>query len=193
MNHSSHHYPYAGMRRLIGSLACTVAGAALLAATLTAALFPAAPAAASHAAAPKWLSWNAATHTASLTLIADYNGAIGGYNFNGYGKGKMTVTVPVGAHVNVIFSNRSAALNHGFVITSYAKRTSTGPYPLAFNGASSTKPTVGTIKGKTEHHSFVAGKVGTYAILCAVPGHVETGMWDVFQVVKSGAAKISFK
>jgi uncharacterized cupredoxin-like copper-binding protein len=39
----------------------------------------------------------------------------------------------------------------------------------------------------------VAGKVGTYAILCAVPGHAVMGMWDVFQVVKSGAAKISFK
>jgi uncharacterized cupredoxin-like copper-binding protein len=35
--------------------------------------------------------------------------------------------------------------------------------------------------------------VGTYAILCAVSGHAQMGMWDVFQVVKSGAAKISFK
>jgi Sulfocyanin (SoxE) domain len=176
MNPSSHHHPRARRLRLIGSLTCAVAGAAVLAAMLTAALATAAPTAASHTAAPKWLTWNAGTHTASLTLIADYTGAIGGYNFNGYGKGKMTVTVPVGAHVNVTFGNRSAALNHGFVITSYAKRTSTGPYPLAFNGASSTKPTIGTIKGKTEHHSFVAGKVGTYAILCAVPGHAVMGM-----------------
>jgi uncharacterized cupredoxin-like copper-binding protein len=181
------------MRRLITSLACAVAGAAMLAATLTAALLPATPTAASPVAAPTWLTWNAGTHTASLTLIADYNSALSGYNFNGYGKGKMTVTVPVGAHVNVTYSNRSAALNHGFVVTSYAKRTSTGPYPLAFAGASSTKPTIGTIKGKTEHHSFVAGKVGTYAILCPVPGHAGMGMWDVFQVVKSGTAKITFK
>jgi len=193
MNALSHHHPRARRRRLIGSLACAVAGAAVLAATLSAALSLAAPPPASQTAAPKWLTWNAGTHTASLTLIADYTSAISGYNFDGAGKGKMTVTVPVGAHVNVTFSNRSAALTHGFVVTSYAKRTSTGPFPPAFKGASSTNPTNGTTKGKTEHHSFVAGKVGKYALLCAVPGHVATGMWDVFQVVKSGAAKISFK
>jgi uncharacterized cupredoxin-like copper-binding protein len=39
----------------------------------------------------------------------------------------------------------------------------------------------------------VASKVGKYAIVCAVPGHAATGMWDAFTVVKSGSAQISFK
>jgi hypothetical protein len=152
----------------------------------------AAPTSAPHAAAPKWLNWSAGTHTAKLTLIANYNNSLSGYNFNGYGNGKMTVTVPAGAHVQVTFENKSAVLTHSFLITPYDKRNSTGTYPLAFHGASSTNPTTGTNKGTIEHHSFVAGKVGKYAIVCALPGHEPAGMWDVLVVKSGGSATITF-
>jgi uncharacterized cupredoxin-like copper-binding protein len=33
--------------------------------------------------------------------------------------------------------------------------------------------------------------VGTYAIVCAVPGHAVAGMWDVFKVVKNGVATVT--
>jgi uncharacterized cupredoxin-like copper-binding protein len=38
--------------------------------------------------------------------------------------------------------------------------------------------------------TFVANKVGKYAIVCAVPGHDVGGMWDVFQVTRGGKAYI---
>ena len=180
-------------RRSVGSVACVLAGVVVIAAMLHAPPARGAPVPTSRTAAPKWLTWNARTHTASLTLIAGYNNAVSGYNFNGYGNGKMTVTVPVGARVNVTFSNKSAALNHGFVVTPYADRNTSGSFPVAFKGASSANPTTGTLKGKVEHHSFVANKAGKYAIVCAVPGHATSGMWDVLQVVKGGSAMITTK
>src|SRR5438105_324760 len=60
-------------------------------------------AAASHrpgpAATPRWLAVNEKAHAATLTLIAAYTNALSGFNFNGYGNGKMVITVPVGFKV----------------------------------------------------------------------------------------------
>jgi hypothetical protein len=39
-------------------------------------------AAAKTSAAPTWLTFNAKAHTASLTVVAGYTGALGGFNFN---------------------------------------------------------------------------------------------------------------
>jgi sulfocyanin len=124
----------------------------------------------------------------TLTLIAGYKG--GGFDFNGDSKGRMVVSVPAGYTVNVIFSNRGAA-PHSAVFTLYSKRTSTSAFPLAFRGAESKNATSGISKGTTQHFSFVANKVGTYAIVCAVPGHAVSGMWDVFKVTRGGKAAIS--
>lgn len=163
---------------------CIVAGVAAI--TLALPIFSAS---AAPTRAPHWLVWNAKTHTATLTVIAGYKG---GFDFNGYSKGKMTITVPNGAHVNVVFSNDST-IPHSALFTPYSKRTSTGSYPLAFKGASSSNATNGVAKGKTQKFSFVANKAGTYALVCAVPGHAIAGMWDTFVVAKKGNASIAFK
>src|SRR5919202_5986886 len=65
---------------------------------------------------PQWLAANTTTHTITLTLIAAYSDALSGFNFNGYGHGKMVISVPVGWHVTVIFRNRSA-LPHSALVT----------------------------------------------------------------------------
>src|SRR5262249_45239044 len=104
---------FPGMRLM----ARAVAGVALLALAV-----PSVAAVSAHTtgAAPNWLVNNAKTKTATLTVIAGYKG---GFDFNGYSKGQMTVAVPVGYHVNVVFSN-NAGLPHSVVFTTYAKRTS---------------------------------------------------------------------
>jgi sulfocyanin len=168
-----------------GALACVTAGAVLAGPTTFAA-----SQARGHAAASQWLKWNAKTHTASLTLTAAYNNALQGFNFNGYGNGKLAVTVPVGARVKVTFTNKAAGVTHSFVITPYKDRNSASSFPVAFAGASSPDASAGTAKGKTIRASFVAKKAGKYAIVCAVPGHVPAGMWDVFQVRKAASATI---
>src|SRR5919199_4974164 len=145
----------------------------------------------SRAPPPQWLAANATTHTITLTLIAAYSNALSGFNFNGYGHGKMVVSVPVGSHVTVIFRNKSA-VPHSALVTAYAKRTSTSGFSPVFSGASSPHPARGIVAGQTQRFSFVAVREGTYALVCAVPGHAAAGMWDVLQVTRGGKAALRF-
>ena len=163
---------------------------ALAGATALALSLPGLPAAAAHrpAGTPRWLVVKG--RTATLTLTAAYTNAVGGFNFNGDARGKMVVSVPVGYTVNVIFTNKSA-IPHSAVITAYSKRTAASGFTPAFRGAESKNPTVGITKGPTQRFSFRPNKVGTYAIVCAVPGHAVGGMWDVFKVTPSSKPGIS--
>jgi uncharacterized cupredoxin-like copper-binding protein len=140
------------------------------------------PVRATHANEPVWVRWDPASKTASVTIIAAYNEVGAGFNFDGYRVGQMTITVPLGAKVVVSYTNPSDVA-HSVVITSYALRNQVGPFPPAFPGSSSPNPTSGVAKLKVPQvFSFTASKVGTYAILCGVPGHAIGGMWDVFKV-----------
>jgi sulfocyanin len=121
------------------------------------------------------------THTATLTLIAADTNALDGFNFNGYGHGQMVITIPVGSTVTVIFTNKST-VPHSAVITDYSNRLSNGVITPAFPGASTPNPVAGTPQGQTVSFTFVASTVGTYAIVCGVPGHAVAGMWDVLKV-----------
>jgi sulfocyanin len=140
---------------------------------------------------PQWLAANTTTHTITLTLIAAYNNALSGFNFNGYGHGEMVMSVPVGWHVSVIFRN-SSAVPHSALVTTYARKTSTSGFSPVFSGASSPHPARGIVAGQSQRFSFVAGHVGTYALVCAVPGHAAAGMWDVLQVTQGGKAALRF-
>jgi plastocyanin len=159
---------------------------ALAGATALALALPGLPATAAHrpAGTPQWLVVKG--HTATLTLTAAYKG---GFDFDGDSNGKMVVSVPVGYTVHVNFTNKSS-IAHSAVITTYSKRTSSTGLTPVFRGASTPNPTSGTAKGKTVGFTFVANKVGKYAIVCAVPGHDVGGMWDVFMVTKGGKPSI---
>lgn len=137
-----------------------------------------------------WLSWDASTHTATLTLVAGYNTSQSGFNFNGAGQGNMVISVPMGTHVQVAFSNKGA-LPHSAVITAWSNRSGTSSFPTAFSGSSSANPTSGIAAGTTQHFSFTADKVGKYALVCAVPGHAAAGMWDVFTVTSGGQPSVT--
>lgn len=139
-------------------------------------------------AAPTWIS--AKGTTVNLTLVAGYNQDTAGFNFNGYAKGKMTVTVPTGAKVIIKFSNK-ASLPHSVAVTAYAKRTAMS-FPDAFKGANSPNPSQGITSGHAPQTvTFTANKAGTYAIVCAVPGHAAAGMWDTLKVANQAKAAIS--
>jgi len=134
----------------------------------------------------QWLVANTKARTATLTLIAGYNNARGGFNFDGYANGTMVVGVPSGYRVTVVYSNRGQ-YPHGVVITPYAKKNALTDFPLAFRGAASTDPANGVATGTAQRFSFTANRVGTYAIMCAVGGHEHAGMWDVLKVTRGGA------
>jgi sulfocyanin len=136
------------------------------------------------ASTPTWLVYNASTHAATLTMTAAYNTTLSGFNFNGYGQGKMVVTLPVGTKVTVKFMNKGP-LPHSWVLTAFANHTKT-TFPVAIKGAETTNPTAGSPAGAKQSLTFTATPVGTYAIVCAVPGHAAAGMWDKLIIAKSG-------
>ncbi|HWE62622.1 MAG TPA: sulfocyanin-like copper-binding protein [Chloroflexota bacterium] len=140
--------------------------------------------------APTWITTKG--KTVNLTVTAAYQNAMGGFSFNGYNNGKLTITVPAGDTVNVTFSN-DGTIPHSAQIVAGTKAP-TSSVSDAFKGAQSPNPTNGTPKGKTQKFSFKASKAGKYLLICAVPGHAAAGMWDNFVVsssAKSGSIKTS--
>ena len=138
--------------------------------------------AAHQAKTPVWITSKG--KIVNLTVVAAYNNAASGFSFNGYNKGKMTITVPLGATVHVTFSNAST-LPHSLEFTAYTKTLPTGAVTAAFKGASSPNAANGVDKGVTQKFSFTASKAGKFMMICAVPGHYAAGMWDNFVVSKS--------
>jgi Sulfocyanin (SoxE) domain len=141
--------------------------------------------AAGSAPVSRWLRWDAATHTASLTLIAGYNGANNGFNFDGYGRGRLLVLIPRGWRVTVICEN-AASMRHSCAIVR-------GPLTVApaFPGATTPSPTLGLRAGQSARFTFKASTAGTYRIACLVPGHEQARMWDVLVVGKVRRPSIS--
>lgn len=108
-------------------------------------------------------------------------------NFNGYAKGEMVVRVPRGYTVDVPFRNESAQIPHSAMVTTMDQVERTEGFTPAFPGAMTENPEVGITTG-TQSFSFTAGKTGRYALLCAVPGHAVSGMWDTLEIVAADEA-----
>ena len=140
---------------------------------------------------PTWVTTKG--NTVNLTLIASWNNAVGGFNFNGGANGKLVVTVPQGAVVKMTFSN-AQTIPHSVQIINVMKPLPTNAVADAFKGAHTPHPLQGIAKGPKQSFSFVANKVGTYMIICAVPGHDSAGMWDTLVIsskAKSATATLS--
>ncbi|MHB1500749.1 MAG: sulfocyanin-like copper-binding protein [Candidatus Dormibacteria bacterium] len=131
----------------------------------------------------RWLSYNAATKTATLELVAGYQGVNNTLSYDGEANGKLVVTVPVGWTTVVNFSNVDK-INHSAAIV-----TAGGTTPV-FPGASIPNPTVGIPPGSHSTFSFVASRTGSYRIACLVLGHEQLGMWATFDVTASGLPTI---
>jgi hypothetical protein len=117
----------------------------------------------------------------SFHLVAAHDQANSGFNFNGYGSGRLAVAVPEGWRVSVTCENRGP-LNHSCAIVR-------GPNDsqAAIAGASSPNPVSGQAAGQTTTFDFTAQGQGTYRIACLVPGHENAGMWDTFTITGAGS------
>jgi uncharacterized cupredoxin-like copper-binding protein len=138
---------------------------------------------------PAILSSDAATRTVHLLLDGGENDAYGGFNFDGYGDGGMTVRVPAGWTVDVTFKNESTTFTHSCGVAQDAP-ISTNAGPVVF-GATTPDPTTGLPFGATAHFSFVATRAGRYRIVCFVTAHEADGMWDWFVVTTGGRPSVS--
>lgn len=132
-------------------------------------------------AAPLSFTVDTAAKKVSFRLVAAHDSSNSGFNFNGYRKGRLAISVPEGWQVIVACENRGP-LNHSCAIVK-------GPSDSApaIAGASSPNPGSGSAPGKTDTFTFTATGQGTYRISCLVPGHEQAGMWDTFTVTAASA------
>jgi PQQ-dependent dehydrogenase (methanol/ethanol family) len=103
-----------------------------------------------------------------------------GFNFDGYANGKATFTVPAGWFVDFEFSNK-AALPHSLGIASSLTNLGNLPY-FGYGPAESPNASAGTGPNVTQVVGIEAAPAGKYYLVCLVPGHVKTGMWDYFTI-----------
>ncbi len=121
-----------------------------------------------------------------VTLVATFNAANYGMNFNGYSHGKAVLTLPVGTKVNVTFINPSPVPHSAIVIDKPDTKKLQIPEPW-FEGGASPKHLTGQTMGKSEF-SFTADEAGEYALACGFPSHAVAGHWVALNV--SAEAKV---
>ncbi|HZT94854.1 MAG TPA: sulfocyanin-like copper-binding protein [Gaiellaceae bacterium] len=130
-----------------------------------------------------FLAVDARRHRVTITLIASYDGANGGFNFDGYSRFLMW-TVPRGWTVRVVCKNRGP-LRHSCAVVQNA-----GSTKPAFRGAATPNPQLGLAAGQTARFTFRATRKGVYRFACLVSGHEAARMWDVLKIVRHGRPSV---
>lgn len=133
----------------------------------------------------RFLSWDAPNRVAHLTLLAELGSANNGFNFDGYGRGELLVTIPLGWRVVVDCENRGSTRHSCAVVKGSLSITP------AFPGAASPAPITGLAPGRKATFAFRATRGGSYRIACLVPGHEQARQWDVLDVRRAGTPSIS--
>jgi sulfocyanin len=130
--------------------------------------------------APSWMHVDPAKKTVNFDVLMAPNGTNGGLNFNGYHHGELTITIPVGWHVDMNVTNKGfGAIPHSLEIIKASEGIpNQGSEPPAFDGAETIELINGMNVGQSDHATFTADAPGKYWIFCGVPNHGVGGMWD---------------
>jgi hypothetical protein len=131
----------------------------------------------------QFLRVDARTHTATVTLIASYDGENSGFNFDGYSR-QLMWTVPRNWKIRVICKNGGPLRNSCAVVRGANTATP------AFRHASTPHPAIGIEAGHEASFTFRASRLGVYRFACLVPGHEEARQWDVLSVVRGGRPSV---
>jgi len=140
-----------------------------------------------YAGTDRILANDAASKTVTVNLVAGEGDSAQGFNFNGYGNGDMHVEVPTGWTVKVSMVDQ-AQTPHSALAVPWSQRQG-GNLTPAFTGSAPADFRSGIEKGDDPlTFTFAADTAGEYAIVFGVPGHIDAGMWDAFDVVDNLAA-----
>lgn len=132
----------------------------------------------------QFLRVDARTHTATVTLIASYDGENNGFNFDGYSRELMWI-VPRNWKIRVVCENRGPLRNSCAVVHGPDAATP------AFPHATTSQPTIGIEAGHEESFTFRASRLGVFRFASLVPGHEDARQWDVLKVVRGGRPSIT--
>jgi uncharacterized cupredoxin-like copper-binding protein len=130
---------------------------------------------------PTWLTWDAATTTATFKLIAGMQGGKSPFNFNGFIDDELTLVVPENATVVMNFINEDGVPHSAEVIDAKLPVPNMSGEP-AIPRAYTRKALEGLNQGETDVMRFKAAPAGDYRIFCGVPGHGISGMYIGFAV-----------
>lgn len=133
------------------------------------------------AGAPKWMQVDADKKIVRLTISAAEEAKSSPFNFNGFSNGQLKVTVPKGWLVQIVFAN-DGDIPHSLEVTRAAVKVPIQGEPPAFPGATTPKLDEGLPRHQSSAFQFQASTPGRFRILCGVPGHAISGMWDYFVV-----------
>lgn len=137
-----------------------------------------------------WLVSDVPTRTVQFQLIAGLSGLNGALNFNGFGDGGLTFTVPAGWHVVIHFTNHDGMLAHSAIVIADSLVPTMGASAPAFSQAVTLRGQQGLAATERDDMKFVVDKAGSYLLICGVPGHAAAGMWIRFRV-EAGAQRPS--
>jgi hypothetical protein len=106
-------------------------------------------------------------------------------SFNGVRRGARVLTVPVGWHLGIEFTNRDAELPHSaIVVAGFEPVPEQLPSP-AFPSAQTVKVDEGLLEGDSDEIRFLVDRPGRYLIACGVVGHAQRGQWLLLEVTAS--------
>jgi hypothetical protein len=128
----------------------------------------------------RFISVDRARRSITVTLVAAYDGSNNGFNFDGYSRGELLVSIPLGWRVNVRCTNRAPTRGSCAVVSGSR---------VAFRGA-----TTGVLRaGGSAGFSFRADRRGTYRLTSLVPGYEQARMWDVLDVGKTPRVELTVR
>lgn len=138
---------------------------------------------------PDWYVIDRDAQTVHMTITAGATPDFNYWNFNGFVKGAIAITVPAGYTVTIDLVNEDPNMAHSLGIQEGFTNPMMPVTPSpAFEGAVTPNPlsmTEGTMPGETATIEFVADQAGNYHMVCYVPGHTAIGMWLYFNVTDS--------
>jgi hypothetical protein len=135
----------------------------------------------------QFLQVDARHRVIAVTLVAGYDSANNGFNFDGYGRGELMVTVPLRWRVRVTCINK-ASMRHSCAVVDGPMATAP-----AFPHATVAQPQLGLRRGQTAVFSFVPTRLGPFRFACLVPGHEQAREWDLLEVVRGGKPSIAVR
>ena len=149
--------------------------------TTLAAQTPAVPA---DTADSQLVSFDAASNTVTFKLAA------GPFNWNGFGNGQATLTVPPKSNIVVNFVQDDGTPHSAEVASGKGPVPNSGGNP-AIPRAYTNKVVEGLPQGATDVMKFSVPDSGKFRIICGVPGHATGGMW-IWMVIDPSAKTPSF-
>lgn len=143
---------------------------------------------------PDWYSIDHDAQTVDLTMVAGSTPDNNYWNYNGYIRGEIAITVPEGYTVNIELVNEDPNMAHSVGISDELANFTMPPAPNpVFEGAISSNPQSmidSTMPGESETITFVADAAGNYSMVCYIAGHSAVGMWLFFNVSSNGDAGV---